>query len=115
MTSLRKPRTAINLSMLSPGLGHVYCGVITRGLVLQVSSLFALIFAILGLLAAPPIRSILFSAGLIAALALTIYAMIDARRLALCTREDYRLKDYNRPAVYALLAALTALAARSNN
>lgn len=97
--------------MLSPGLGHVYCGVITRGLALQVSSLLALIVAILGLLASPPARGFLVGGSIIVALVLVLYSAVDARRLALRTREDYRLKDYNRPLVYGLLAALSMLVA----
>lgn len=54
--SKRKPSTATNLSLFLPGLGQVYCGALSRGL-LQLSSLAALLFIAIVFLAtqsAPP-------------------------------------------------------------
>jgi len=104
--STRKPSTAINLSLLLPGLGQVYCGALGRGL-LQLSSLAALLVVAIVSLAtqsAPP-KTLLITV-IILALIPTAYSAWDARRLALASREDYRLKDYNRLSVYVALTFL---------
>lgn len=102
----RKPSTAVNLSLFLPGLGQIYCGALARGL-LQLSSLAALIVAAIFLLAiqSTPPKTLLITVVLLALLP-TAYSAWDARRLALSTREDYRLKDYNRPCVYLVLTFL---------
>jgi signal peptidase I len=104
--SKRKPSTAINLSLFLPGLGQVYCGALGRGL-LQLSSLAALLVVAIVFLAtqsAPPIT--LLITVIILALIPTAYSAWDARRMALASREDYRLKDYNRLSVYVALTFL---------
>ena len=104
--SKRKPSTAINLSLFLPGLGQVYCGALGRGL-LQLSSLAALLVVAIVFLAtqsAPP-KTLLITV-IILALIPTAYSAWDARRMALASREDYRLKDYNRLSVYVALIFL---------
>jgi signal peptidase I len=105
--SKRKPSTAINLSLFLPGLGQVYCGALGRGL-LHLCTLTALIVAALIFLAtqsAPP-TTILITVAILSIIP-TAYSTWDARRMALASREDYRLKDYNRVSVYVALAFLT--------
>jgi signal peptidase I len=104
--SKRRPSTAINLSLFLPGLGQVYCGALGRGL-FQLSSLAALLVVAIVLLAtesAPP-KTLLITV-ITLALIPTAYSAWDARRLALSSREDYRLKDYNRLSVYIALSFL---------
>lgn len=104
--SKRKPSTAINLSLFLPGLGQVYCGALGRGL-LQLSSLAALLVVAIVFLAtqsAPP-KTLLITVVVLAVIP-TAYSAWDARRMALASREDYRLKDYNRLSVYVALTFL---------
>ena len=104
--SRRKPSTAINLSLFLPGLGQVYCGALGRGL-LQLSFLAALLVVTIVLLAtqsAPP-KTLLITVAILAVIP-TAYSAWDARRMALASREDYRLKDYNRLSVYVALIFL---------
>jgi signal peptidase I len=109
--SKRKPSTALNLSLFVPGLGQVYCGALARG-ILQLSSLAALFVIAIVFLAtqsAPP-NTLLITVAILSLIP-TAYSAWDARRMALATREDYRLKDYNRLSVYvALTFLMTALA-----
>jgi signal peptidase I len=102
----RKPSTAMNLSLFLPGLGQVYCGAIRRGL-LQFTILAALIGIAIVFLATntgPPMTLLITVA--ILALIPAIYSAWDARRMALASRDDYRLKDYNRLSVYLALTFL---------
>lgn len=105
--SKRKPSTAINLSLFLPGLGQVYCGALGRGL-LHLCALTALLVVALVFLAtqsAPP-KTILITVAILSVIP-TAYSTWDARRMALASRADYRLKDYNRVSVYAALVFLT--------
>lgn len=98
---------AVGLSILMPGVGHVYCGKLLRGLV------FGLLYAIgipivLGLLAYTS-RTSTITFGLlmaVAAFGVVIGAAVDAYRLACRTRADYGLKAYNCPGVYILLGLM---------
>ena len=104
--SKRKPSTAMNLSLFLPGLGQVYCGAFRRG-ILQLSALAALIVVAVFFLATqstPP--ATLLITVLILSIIPTAYSAWDARRMALSSREDYRLKDYNRLSVYLAISFL---------
>ena len=104
--SRRKPSTALNLSLFLAGLGQIYCGDLRRGL-LQLSLLAAILVVAIVFLAtqsAPPMTILITL--IILALIPTIYSAWDARRMALSTREDYRLKDCNRLSVYLALTFL---------
>ena len=105
--SKRKPSTAINLSLFLPGLGQVYCGALGRGL-LHLCVLTALIAVVIFLLATQSASpKTIFITFAILTIIPTAYSAWDARRLALASREDYRLKDYNRVSVYVALIFLT--------
>jgi len=95
------------LSLLMPGVGHAYCGRLTRGLA------FGLLYGvaipvILGLLAYfGPASTVVFGFLMIAgALGVVAAAAFDAYRLARRTRTDYELKTYNRLSCYILLGLL---------
>lgn len=107
LTAPRKASTALNLSLLSPGLGHVYCGVITRGLLILSLSLLSLIVFVLALALPFPGSALLVWVTGLAVVALTLFGCVDSRQLARTTRKDYRLKDYNRPLVYTMLALIS--------
>jgi hypothetical protein len=97
----------MNLSLFLPGLGQVYCGAFRRG-----------ILQLCGPRRPPRRRRILPLATqstppatllitvLILSIIPTAYSAWDARRMALSSREDYRLKDYNRVSVYVAISFL---------
>jgi signal peptidase I len=94
---------AVILSLAATGLGQVYCGRIVRGLGMFLGSLLftpAIVTAAL----LPPATVVLV--GLIVALlavrGVYVFAVLDAFRLARHGRDDFQLKDYNHPLVYAL-------------
>ena len=104
--SKRSPSTAAMLSMLSTGLGHIYCGRLAAGLALFFSTLLPVPFAVAAAFLQSPTR---ISLGSCPAL------LIRGGRVLLCDRrqlpvgqkadEHYELKEYNRCIVYALFVA----------
>src|SRR5687768_2871393 len=102
ITSRRVPWVALALSLLSAGVGHLYCGRIAKGLPLY----FAWILVPLGCLIAvvlPPSAASLVALLLLPAVAVLgvyIYAAIDAWRLAYRIGSDYSPRDYNRAGIY---------------
>jgi len=98
---------AVGLSILMPGVGHVYCGKLSQGLVYGLLYGVA-IPVILGLLAyIGPASTALFGFLMIAAtLGIVIAAAADSYRLARRTKPDYESKVYNRPAIYVLLGLM---------
>ncbi len=100
---------AVGLSLLTPGLGQVYCGKLTRGLAFILAS-FVFAFLPLRLISSlAPMSSVLFTVLILAAiLVIPIAAMVDAYRLATRTRRDYVPKEYNRILVYVLIYFIAA-------
>lgn len=98
----RKPTVALVLSILSPGLGHVYAGNVKKGLLL-----FLLQYGVLFLLGKLGLLSTAYGIWfLILFLAcLYLYAMFSAVRLALANK-TYELKPYNRWYWYLAIFAL---------
>jgi len=99
----RRPWIATLLSLVMPGLGHVYCGDIESGIVLM--SIVTLFSAgwLVGIVH-PNTPFLGFSVGIGSILILAeIIAVVDSYRRALRTRYDYVLKDYNRCALYMCL------------
>ncbi len=106
----RKPWTAVMLSAILPGMGHIYCGQIVIGIGLMfATSLFfpVLIFDThrvkptsegveIGLLLMFSVMTVLVG----------IVALVDSYRQARRTRYDYQLKDYNRWYVYVALTVI---------
>ncbi len=103
-SNARKPSTAIVLSLIMPGLGHIYCGRIVRGLVLDMLSGILLIMVSMALFfSRTGINQAMAIFGGLALLAVVLYACFDAFRLAHQTRDDFRRKDYNHWLVYLML------------
>ena len=88
--SKRRPWLAIMLSLIVPGLGHIYCGKIVRGLGL------AFLFGLFG--------STIWA---LAYFAIWLIPAIDSYLIAKHTKSDYELKDYNRLLVYILWAVIS--------
>src|SRR3954471_987855 len=101
----RSPWAAAALSLVSTGLGHVYCGRIVKGLALFCASLLFAPFAVAAALL-PPSAPVLVALMLGAAgvVVLYLYAAVDAYALARGLRGGYERRDYNRGAVYLLLS-----------
>ena len=104
----RKPSTAINLSIISPGLGHIYCGQIAKGLILEFITCMTIPAFLLTFFAA---SSILRTAGIIGLLAVSVVvyliAIIDSSYAARHTKHDYELKDYNRWFIYVIIVLMS--------
>jgi signal peptidase I len=97
---------AVLLSLIMPGLGQIYCGKLSRGLVFTFLNLLPLpvtigLFAIsTSSLLMPAVITMILLAGLV-----QLMAIIDSACLANNAKE-YVLKDYNKPVVYVLLVVL---------
>lgn len=108
MTSRRVSWVALALSFLSPGVGHLYCGRIAKGLPLY----FAwLLVPLCGIAATrvPPSATVLLLLLLLPAATVVLaylYAAIDAWRIACQVGSGYSLRDYNRAGIYGLLIAV---------
>lgn len=100
---LRRPWIAAILSLLMPGLGQVYSGMLPRGLIWM---LLCGISSVAGLLILSHPAAYSWTLGCAAGLAqvaIWIAGAIDSYRCALRCKADYELKDYNRWYVYVLL------------
>jgi len=103
-TKRRGTPVTIALSFIMPGLGHVYCGRIAKGVILALFScvLIPIMFGLLSV-SSSSVRMTIVVASMIAFSAIWLYALIDSWYTARHTRNDYRLKDYNRWYVYLTL------------
>lgn len=100
----RKPWVAIFLTMVMPGLGHVYCGCIVRGLVIMAAMAFVTSSWVFGMIiqgATPLINTIVVIWGMV--MIVSVFIAIDAYRRARRTRYDYKRKDYNHWVIYIAL------------
>lgn len=103
----RRPWTAVMLSLLLPGLGHVYCGDIKSGVVvILILMIFPLLWMVGTLKEGRIIGPFAFLMWGIVLLA-TLLAAIHAWYLARGTRYDYRPKEYNRWDFYLCLLAIS--------
>ena len=104
----RKPLIAIVLSLIMPGLGHVYCGRIVKGIILAFLSCILIPIAF-GLLSADrsSVRIAVIMASLLASVAVWLVAIIDSWYTARRTIDSYVLKDYNRWYVYVILILMS--------
>lgn len=102
----RSPLVAMSLSMLCCGLGQIYCGEAGRGLILlSLSLLLGPIVVATALAATSTGMLVLFLASLAAILGVSLWSIGDARRRARALRgTEFVPRDYNRSAVYVLLA-----------
>ena len=75
----RSPWVAVALSLVSTGLGHVYCGWIVRGLTLFCASLlFAPLAFVLALLAPATLVLVVLLLAVAGVLGLYLFAAVDA-------------------------------------
>lgn len=103
----RRPWVALLLSFGATGLGHIYCGRLTRGLVLFFAS-FA--FGPIIVTTTEGASSTLTFAAVALALglyfAIFLFALMDSWRIARRTPAEYHCKEYNRWYLYLLFIAV---------
>ncbi len=106
--SRRVPWVALALSLLSAGVGHLYCGRIAKGLPLYFAWILVPLCCIIAAVSPPSTIGLVLLLVLpaVGVLVVYVYAAIDAWRLAYNTGSDYSLRDYNRGAIYGLLIAV---------
>jgi signal peptidase I len=105
--SPRKVWAAVALSLLFPGLGHIYAGKFVKGLILAFlcATPFFFMISILALRLSW-VNTFLFVLLYLGGSLLMLYVVIDSALLAKKAPPDYRLKEYNRWYVYLLLVLL---------
>ncbi|HUT31143.1 MAG TPA: signal peptidase I [Sedimentisphaerales bacterium] len=104
----RRPWLAVVLSLIMPGLGHIYCGRIVRGLVL--AFLFGILVPmVIGALFVSPssVHMAVIIVLSFAYMVVWVVAIIDSWHTASHTAADYRPKDYNRWYVYVILLVMS--------
>src|SRR5262245_62653477 len=91
----RSPWAAVALSLVSTGLGHVYCGRIVCGLALFCASLLFAPFAY-GLALIGPSTSVLvvLLLAFVGVIGLYLFAAVDAWRVARAVRGSFTPRDY---------------------
>ncbi len=104
ITARRVTWIALALSLLSAGVGHVYCGRVAKGLPLYFAWLLVPICGIIAAISRPSAMGfVLLVLPSLAVFVVYLYAAVNAWRLARQIGSDYTLRDYNRGAVYWLL------------
>lgn len=104
----RKPSTALGLSLIMPGLGHIYCGKIVKGIILAfLSSILIPVFFGALSVSQSSIRMAVIIASLLLSIIIWLVAIIDSWYTARHTSESYVLKDYNRWYVYVILILMS--------
>lgn len=105
MDSRRRPWIAAALSLVCIGLGHVYCGRFARGVKLLIPSLLvAPVVVLLALLPPSSAAFVAFAALCTVPLFVSVFAVVDAWRIARRLGDDFVPRRYQRPAVYAAFA-----------
>jgi signal peptidase I len=104
MTTARRPLLALTASLLLPGLGQVYNGEIYKGI-----SLFALLALVptaaawLGVHGPAQAVAPMAVLGVLVALAIYLFSVIDAYRTAAALGESYTARPYNQGYAYVAL------------
>ncbi len=103
----RQPWSAVVLSLIMAGLGHIYCGRFVKGLVLAFLSC-VFVPVLFGALSVSnfSVRIVVIITALLASSAVWLVAITDSWYTARHTAEGYTLKDYNRWYVYMLLVLM---------
>lgn len=105
---VRKPLIAGVLSTAAPGLGHIYCGQLVKGLVLFFASFaFAPIIVAIAHNAASTAMLAALMASLVVMLAIIVFAIVDAALTARRIGPDYQIKEYNRGVIYLLFIVVS--------
>jgi len=110
LTSARKPWIAVNLALICPGLGQIYCGRAGRGLILYACTLLfgPLLVALAAFAQWTPLFLVL-STTLAGLAGLSLWAVRDAARLARRAPVPFPVQEYQRPLVYTMLGTTNLL------
>ena len=109
MTPKRHGWAAALLSLLTPGLGHLYAGRARAAFVLGILvTPFAALLFLLDVLAAPP-PALFFLFGVAILLTVVVGIPIHAALLARRTGSAYQLQTFNRYYVYVAFFVLVGL------
>jgi signal peptidase I len=104
----RKPLIAGLLSVAAPGLGHIYCGRLVKGLVLFfVSFAFAPIIVAMAHNAASTAMLVTVMSSFVVMLTIIVYAIVDAALTARRIGPRYQFKEYNRGVIYLLFIVVS--------
>ena len=107
-SSVRYPWVSLALSLLSSGVGHIYCGRIVKGFLLYSARFLLPLLCIIAAFVQPS-NGILLGLILVPAavtVAIYLYSPVDAYLIARRTGPDYNLKEYNRTSLYWMLATV---------
>ncbi|MBI4040970.1 MAG: signal peptidase I [Deltaproteobacteria bacterium] len=100
----RKPWLALVLGMIMPGLGHVYTGQLMKGVPFFLMFSFLIPASILlGLYAPDSALSAIVFLGVLMALAVYIFSIVDAFKSARMLSYTYAVQSYNKAYVYVAL------------
>jgi len=100
----RRTWIAVMLSLILPGLGQVYCGKLTRGLLLGILNTLPISLIVMVLLFKNLFVLVLVAVGLfVFGGIIQLIAIIDSIYLVKHIGPNYELKEYNRWYVYLLL------------
>lgn len=106
----RDLKTARKLTVYLPGLGHLYCGDFSKAISLIFGSIISTSLCIIAWAVDSPRTVFYLLLCLFINTAIGIWSYFDIKKVVLRTREDYRLKDYNRPWIYGFFFLTYALA-----
>jgi len=103
----RQPWSAVVLSLIMAGLGHIYCGRFVKGLVLTfLSCIFVPVLFGTLLVSHSSVRIAVIIISFSVSMVIWLFAIIDSWYIAKHTADSYTLKDYNRWYVYVLLVLM---------
>ena len=106
----RKPIDAATLAALLPGLGHLYCGEVRRGILWMGASVGLMILATICLMLNPGRAGLAWAMGFVAADFIVMFVcVVQSWRLAKRRGDGYQLQDYNRWYVYAILFVVSCV------
>jgi signal peptidase I len=110
--SKRKPWVAGMLSLLTPGLGHLYVGQPRKAAIVYLLVLFSY-FGFAGLAMYGRVPNTVNMAGslliLVFLLCVVVYMLIDGRHIARMEAGSYRLKFYNKWYLYGAIVLMTGV------
>lgn len=108
-TAQRKVSTAVTLSLVMSGLGHLYCGCLIAGLAWAAAAALTVPLVFVAMLQASRWLALAALVAAIVWIAAAAHAAIIARRLG----GTYQLREYNRGIVYALLLVIGSVGSLS--
>lgn len=102
----RSTRNAAALSLLLPGLGHVYCGQLRRGLALMVAGTVLVLALLLPLALDLGFKPAALIGTALLSLGLYLYAVVDSAKTARQVSPAFTPQGFNHWTVYAALFLL---------